>query len=179
MNALTELIQSLEAQSRRTLLFGLAGLLVLVAVLVWVVLPAYEYKSELQRRQAETRRLLGTLAELKSEYQQAKRSAQGRGTGSRQPNDFSLFSFVENQAGRDGIKEHIAYMRPSTEESPQGLVERQVQIRLEKIRLAPLIDFLKHIEYAEARIHVKRLTVRSPRNNPGELRVDLLLAAFE
>jgi len=179
MDILHRLSQITQGSSRRTVLIGTAAVLILVSIVVWGVLPVYEYRQELRQRQEQTRQQLAQVSRLAAEYRQAKRAAASRPDDDAKSTQSSLFSFVENQADRDDIKRHIAYMRPNTVESPTGAVEKQVQIRLEDIRLAPFLAFLKHIEYAETDISVTRLTIRSPRDNPGQLRVDLLLAAYE
>lgn len=165
-----------EVLPMKTLTFAIVGLLLTVAVVVWGIVPAYEYRDELRSRQDRAAKLLDEIVRLKSLYRQSKQSSNGHSDDGRASADFSLFSFLENKAGSDGIKKHIGSMRPKTVESPDGLVQRQVQISLEKIRLVPLLSYLKHIEYAGKQISVQRMTIRSSKEAPGELRVDLLLS---
>jgi hypothetical protein len=66
------------------------------------------------------------------------------------PANFSLFSFLERQAGTSGIKDKITYMRPgSTVDEFTGLTISQVEMRLQDITLEDLASYLFKIEAAE------------------------------
>jgi general secretion pathway protein M len=163
---------------QRQILFGVGILCVLLALVFWGIVPAYDYKAELKAKQQQTRVRLQELKALKAEYEQARSSSGNtQALGSKGPG-FTLFSYLEQQASRDGIKERIAYMRPSSENLDSGVVEEQVQMRLENVRLPSLVAFLKSIEFAQESIFVKRMTIRSPRANPGQLRSDLVIVTY-
>jgi len=163
---------------QRQILFGVGLVCVLLALIFWGIVPAYDYKAELRDKQQRTRVRLQELEALKAEYEQAKSSSGStQAIGSKGP-EFTLFSYLEQQASRDGIKGQIAYMRPSSENLASGVVEEQVQMRLENIRLPSLVAFLKSIEFAPEAIFVKRMTIRSPRSNPGQLRSDLVIVTY-
>jgi len=163
---------------QQQILFGTGIVCVILAVIFWGLVPAYEYKADLKSQQERTRQRLEELQALKAEFEQAKAgSGNTRAMGEKGPG-FTLFSFLEQQATRDGIKEQIAYMRPSSESLSTGVVEDQVQMRLENVRLPNLVAFLKNIEYAPESIFVKRMTIRSPRSDPGQLRSDLVIVTY-
>jgi general secretion pathway protein M len=163
---------------QRQILFGVGILCVLLALVFWGIVPAYNYRAELKDKQQQTRVRLQELKALKAEYEQARsRSGNPRALGSKGP-EFTLFSYLEQQASRDGVKEQIAYMRPSSDNLASGVVEEQVQMRLENIRLPRLVAFLESIEYAPESIFVKRMTIRSPRASPGQLRSDLVIVTY-
>ena len=163
---------------QRQILFGTGIVCVILAIIFWGILPAYEYRAELQDKQQKTRVRLQELEALKAKYEHARASSGNTQAMGEKGPGFTLFSFLEQQATRDGIKEQIAYMRPSSESLSTGVVEDQVQIRLENVRLPRLVAFLKNIEYAPESIFVKRMTIRSPRSNPGQLRSDLVIVTF-
>lgn len=165
-------------QQQRQIIFGTGILFIILAAVFWGLVPAYEYKAELKDQQERTLQRLQELQSLKTQYEQARSSSgSSRAMGEKGPG-FTLFSFLEQQASRDGIKEQIAFMRPSSENLSSGVIEDQVQMRLESVRLPSLAAFLKNIEFAPESIFVKRMTIRSPRANPGQLRSDLVIVTY-
>jgi general secretion pathway protein M len=169
----------MDAKQRKLAIFGAAALLVLMAIYQWGVVPAMEYKQELISRQEQARVRLKELRALSERYERAKRSAGKDDSVGSKPSGFTLFSYLETRASKDGLKQKIDYMRPSTKALSGGLEERMVQMRLERVALETLIRFLRHVEFAREGIYVKRITIRSPRSNPGELKVDLVFSTFE
>ena len=169
----------MDPKQRKYAVFGAAALLLLLAVYQWGVVPALEHKQELIRKQKHTRVRLKELQELGERYERAKQSAGNDESVGSKPSGFTLFSHLESQASKDGLKQKIDYMRPSTQSLSGGLQEQMVQMRLERVSLERLMRFLQHVELAPEGIYVKRATIRSPRNSPGELKVDLVFSTFE
>jgi general secretion pathway protein M len=162
---------------RKHVLYSAAALLLLLAFIQWVLIPAQNYREELKHSQEQALQRLQELKSLGQQLQQAKgHSLQGVRFG-KKPAGFTLFSFLEQQATADKIKDSVEYMRPLTEER-DGRSQEKVQMRLEPIRLASLATFLAHVEQAPEGIFIERITVRSPRQDPGRLRVDLVFATF-
>ena len=163
---------------RQRLIFSLAGCLVLLAGYQWLLKPALNYRQEIRQEQQESRQRLEDLQRLKRRYLQAKQGSGAKSMFGEKPKGFTLFSSLERQAAQAAMKENIEFMRPSSRQTSQGFLEQQVELRLDKVRLAKLIDFLADIESAKENIFLKRLTIRSPRAEPGSLKVDLLVVTY-
>ncbi len=168
----------MDQAKKRNILIAAAVICILLAGYQWGLVPVFNYRQELVREQHQAATRLQELFKLKERYGQVRQNeAQGKDLGQR-TKGFSLFSYLEKQTTKDGVKEWVIYMRPTTQTMSEGLVEEQVQMRLENIRLAKLMDFLKHVEYAPEDISVKRAAIRSPKNSPGELQVDLVFVIY-
>lgn len=63
------------------------------------------------------------------------------------PANFSLFAFLDAQARVTGVKEQVVYMKPSEKKMENNdLGYSIVKVKVSKIYLKKLIDFLKRIE---------------------------------
>ena len=163
---------------RQRLIFSIAGCLVLLAGYQWLLKPALDYRREIRQEQRESRQRLEVLQRLKGRYVQAKQGSRADSVFGEKQKGFTLFSYLERRAAQAAMKENIEFMRPSSRQTSQGFLEQQVELRLDQVRLAKLIDFLADIESAKENIFLKRLTIRSPRSEPGSLKVDLLAVTY-
>jgi len=95
----------------------------------------------------------------------------------REPN-FSLFTFLDVQAQRADIKRLIQYMKPTVIEKDGERNESVVEMKIEKIDLANLVQYLGLIESEEKVVSIKRLSIQSGRDDAGYLDVVLQMVTF-
>lgn len=153
-----------------------AGALVYVAAVAPVLGRLSELDARIARRQVE----LGQLAALRAQYAQLKaqvdqveaRIAEARGT-------FSILSFLEGQAVRLGIRDRIASMRPQTTPLFDRYRETAVEVRLERVSLNQLVNYLYQLEATPQRLVIKRLNIRTRFDNPAQLDVTFQVATYE
>ena len=156
------------------------ALAVLVAFLIYEFgfAPAISYKKELVQEQEQTEKRLKELKKLQKEYERAKSSGDKSGSMGEKSPDFTLFSYLEKQASKNGIKNNIEFMRPSSQELSSGVMEKQVELRIGNVSLSKLTNFLQQIEFAPEGIFVKRITIRSPKSNPGNLQINSVIVTY-
>ncbi|WP_027370963.1 type II secretion system protein GspM [Desulfovermiculus halophilus] len=164
-------------RQKKRLLYSAAAVLLLVGLIQWGLIPAQHYRQGLKQSQEQALHRLQELRQLGAELKEAQKRSEGPQERGQKQEDFTLFSFLENQATKDNIKGSVEYMRPLTDERNDRSQEK-VQMRLEPVRLARLATFLAHVEQAPEGIFIERMTIRSPRQEPGRLRVDLVFATF-
>jgi general secretion pathway protein M len=150
--------------------------LVLALLLIAVVLPLRSLNSQLDSRIDRANEQLVQLSSLTAEYSNAQTRAPKAQSTRRNPG-FTLFSFLEDAASRDGIKDRIEFMRPGENLGEGGVREEIVEMRLSAIRLSKLVPFLHRIENGEETVFVRRLTIRAQSRDPGLLDVDLTAVA--
>jgi general secretion pathway protein M len=92
---------------------------------------------------------------------------------------FTLFSFLEKAAGKAGVKRHIKYMKPSSSKGEGGWKETMVEMKLDKISLKRLMDYLYLIELSGKAIQIKRCAVTENKGLKGSLDVVLQVITFE
>lgn len=97
----------------------------------------------------------------------------------RRQKGFTLFPFLEEAATGAAIKANIKYMKPSQTGGDGVRQESQVEMKLEKITLPQLVDFLRRIESPQNVVSVRRITVQESKSLPGALDVVLQVVTFE
>nr|AGF93675.1 hypothetical protein FLSS-16_0016 [uncultured organism] len=166
------------SSSNRKWIYLAAAVLVAVLIYQWGLSPVLSYKKELVQRQEEAQERLQELKKLEKRYVQAQKSSDKSDSLDQKDPNFTLFSYLEEQASKNGIKDNIEFMRPSSENLSSGVTERQVELRIGNVSLDKLTEFLKQIEFAPETIFVKRLTIRSPEKNPGNLQVNSIIVTY-
>lgn len=117
---------------------------------------------------------------LQKEYQQIsenKRDIMGR-LQSRSP-EFSLFTFVEQQIDTFRMKERVTSIKPGVSDYQEGVRQALIDLKIEGIVLAQLVDFLASIESFDKVVFVERIVVQNNSREDGLLDVMLSVLTFE
>jgi general secretion pathway protein M len=167
----------LSRRDRKALTVG--GIVVLVTILVFgLILPYREAMSRLDSRIAARQKQVREVQTLQQEYRMLQRQlAEARSRLSRSTG-FSLFSFIESQTARVATKENLIYMRPQQTANREGGREESVEIKLEKLRLDQLVQFLYGIESADAYLQVGNLRVRTRFDDRSLLDATMTISSF-
>ncbi|MGM0609472.1 MAG: hypothetical protein ACQES5_00135 [Thermodesulfobacteriota bacterium] len=169
----------MQFERRKAIIFSIAVFLLLIGIYQWAVIPIVEYNQNILSEQKKTKIRLKELLALNEKYEAAKRPSGEDASLIPGFSGATLFSYLEAQASKDGLKPNIDYMRPSTQDVSDELEEKTVQMRLKKISLKKFVLFLEHVELGSETVYVKRISVRSPLNNSEGLNVDLTFCAFK
>ncbi len=168
----------LERREKQTVAIGI-GFLVFFIILQFGVSPYFSARKKLEISTEKKQSELVELKILQKEYQGFKKQAGGikEQLTEREPN-FSLFSFLDKQATTAEIKTLISYMKPSTVEGEGELQESVVEMKLQRISLKQLVDFLKLIESPEKVVSVKRISIQESGRDKGLLEVIMQIVTF-
>ena len=144
------------------------------------VFPVLADRKRLQKSIAAKEKGLVEMVRLSQEYAVLKqRSHTAENVIKKRPPGFTLFSFLEKAAGKAGVKRHIKYMKPSSAKSEGGWKETMVEMKLDKISLKRLMDYLVLIELSKKAIQIKRCAVTDNKGRKGTLDVVLQAVTFE
>jgi general secretion pathway protein M len=145
-----------------------------------LVFPFFERMKRVQRGVEAKEDALEEIVRLSAEYQRYQRGSQDvRQALSRRRGGFTLFSFLEREAGDAGVKEYIKYMKPSTSSGPGSYKESLVEMKLEAISLSQLVDYLHKIEEPENLVMVKRISIKETKGKSGYLDTILQVMTFQ
>jgi general secretion pathway protein M len=126
-----------------------------------IVFPILDRRTRLQAQIVSKTRDLAAMKLDSSEYTRLTQHAQQSELRVKaRPKGFTLFSFLDNLAGRTGIKQNIAYMKPSTtsvRNSPFSL--SMVEMRINSLTMEQLVNFLHGIEASPNMIWIKRISI--------------------
>jgi len=157
-------------KQEKLVLFAGTGFLALFFLAQFLVIPFLENRDALKRGIESKRAGLKEMRTLKAEYESYQKGAEGiKGRLQGREKGFTLFSYMEQAAGRARIKDHISYMKPSDSQSNGGVKESMVEMKLDKINLRQLVDYLYQVESPGHLVRVKRLSVKDNPSAPGYL----------
>ena len=136
-------------------------LLVLFLVVQLALIPFIDAKERARRSVTANEKILQEMYSLSADY----KALQGGSLNikqalSQRPKDFTLFSFLEKQAGKAGVKPNIKYMKPSTSVETGPYQESSVEMKIEKITLKQLVEYLHLVESRKYPVSVKRISVK-------------------
>src|SRR5208283_5610373 len=171
--------QKLEPRER--ILVKIAGGLVGVFLIYNLIyLPIVDLSSGLQdkivqRKQelAQVRRLAANYAQLKSDLANAERHTVPLGK------DFSLFSVIEASMTKSVGREKIGSIAPGTDRKlTDGFTEYSVQLKLDNVNLAQLVDALYGINSLPMPIGVSTIRIQRRTQDTHSYDVDLTCVAL-
>jgi general secretion pathway protein M len=140
-----------------------------------------DQKERLERVLDVNLKDLMEIQQLKSEYEALNRRADtSRFRFERRSREFTLFSFLDRLAGEVGIKENIAYMKPSTtsqKESPYKI--SLVEMKLNGISMEQMTQFLHKIETSQNMVSIKRLSLTKPEEAQNRINAVMQVQTFE
>jgi len=164
---------AISRRDRTALTVGAIVLLVFVLV-QFVLFPLLDKRRRLEKTVTSRRQHLAEMQAMQQRYSRLHARSSGLEEQlAKRAGDFSLFSFIEQQGGQAGVKEHIAYMKPSTMTGKGALREVMVEIKLQAIGLAQLVRFLDSIESPQNVVEIKRISIQENTKNKGTLDVVL------
>jgi general secretion pathway protein M len=144
---------------------------VVVALLVqFAVLPYFDARQKVRGAIDKGEKTLREIATLATEYDILRqRSEEVRRVIARRPPGFALFSYLEKRAGDAGVKTNIKSINP-LKATPEGAFEETaVEIKLDKLTMKQLTDFLYMVESREDLVRVRKMSVGKMKESPEYL----------
>ena len=169
----------ISPRDRRVLFIGGAFVL-LFLVMQMVVLPLIDERKRLQKGIAAREKGLIEMKELQDRYRDlhSKANTLSDQLGSRDSN-FSLFSFLEQNAAKAKVKKNIAYMKPSEVADDGPFKEIFVEMKIQTVTLRQLVDFLKLVESSENIVALKRISIQENKKEKQTLDVILQVVSLD
>jgi general secretion pathway protein M len=129
-----------------------------------VVFPFMDQRERLGRILETNVKNLGEIRALKSDYEALSRRADTSNFRfEKRSKGFTLFSFLDILAGEAGIKENIAYMKPSTTVQKESAYKISlVEMKLTGITMEQMTQYLHKIETSKNMVSIKRLSLTKP-----------------
>jgi len=168
----------LEKREKRIVVAGVI-FLVCFALFQLTVSPLLQARQQTQKALIQKKEDIKKIRQLQEEYRQLQNQAvniQNR-LQKRSPS-FTLFSFIEERATTAKVKQQIKSMTPSTSEGEGQLQESRVDLKLDKISLQQLVDFLQQIESTDDVVTIKRISIQENSKEEGLLDVVMQIITF-
>ena len=148
--------------AREKFVIAAGGALVFVFLTVqFFYLPLVDRKQALERILAAEQDAAVQMADLRDRYLAAVRNMDsGQTFLAARPREFTLFSFLDSQAEKSGVKKNIEYMRPFSQDTDDGPYRvSKVRLKLNNLYLTDFIDFLTGVETADSGVVVTSLSL--------------------
>lgn len=143
---------------------------VLLGLYLWVVAPLADGITAREKRLADARRVEAEAGQLATRIDRAKQGP----AGPVRPEGFTLFSYVEGAATREGVKNHVEFMRPANRELGGGRRESAVDLRLSGLAMPQLLAFLQRVESPAQGVRIRQLILQP--SQKGGLDADMSVA---
>ena len=93
--------------------------------------------------------------------------------------DFTLFAYLEKKATQASVRGRIKQMNSSKGIQTTSMEESLIDMKLEKITIKQLTDFLYYVESPADLVTVKRITINKMKESPEYLNAQLLISSFQ
>jgi type II secretory pathway component PulM len=167
------------AKRERYFVIGVACFVGVIVLHELLLSPFFENRTKMQRGVEANKAYLREVMGLAAEYEAKKRVSQDMAQAlTRRTRGFSLYDYLDQAAKNTGIKKHVQSMLPSAKGEGQ-FKESTVDMDLEAVTGAQLMEFLYEIESPEDLISIKRMTVKQNGKQDGVLDVSFLALTLE
>lgn len=180
---ITPLLSTMANLRRRERLAVCAAACALVLFLIvqLVIFPVFDKRARL-RAQIKTKQVnLLEIQSLKAEYEKLSLRAKGADEQlKKRPKSFTLFSFLDNLAGKSGIKQNIVYMKPSTtnlKNSPYVL--SIVEMKVQSLTMEQLVTLLYGVETSGEQVRIKRMSLSKGEQKEGLINAILQVETYQ
>lgn len=164
----------------RWLVLGTAVFLCLVLLFALVVNPVVDNKQKYERMAREKRQDLAQFHQFASEYRSLQLSLEElQKRIATAESDVSLLAAMESNARKLGLAEKIASMKPFTTDLESGMVQSSVEMRVEKVDLKGLVEFIESIEKGPNMAVTTRLRIKTRFDDPALLDSTILVTTLE
>jgi len=174
-----EFWNKLEPKQRK-MVAGAAIFVVMALILEMVVFPFWEAKGKLNKSIISNQKRLAELRELETEFvareaviSRIKRNVSMRGS------NFSLFSYLEKKAAQANVRGYIKYMNSSKGAPSDSFEESLIDMKLDKITIKQLADFLYLADSPSDLVRIKKITINKMKESPEYLSVQLQVSSFQ
>ena len=93
--------------------------------------------------------------------------------------EFSLFSFVERHIDSARLKQRVTSINPTLSDYQEGIRRSVIDLKIEGVVLAQLVDFLASIESFNEAVFIDRVVVQGNPSESGLLDATLSVVTFE
>jgi general secretion pathway protein M len=160
----------------------MAGLIFVGAALFiqFAVVPYFEARQKVHSAIVANEKALQELFILGAEYGVLRqRSEEIKRLIERRPPGFALFSYLEKRAGEAAVKTNIRSMNPLKSSPAGGYEETAVEMKLDKLTMKQLVDFLYLVESPEEMVRIRRAAILKMKESPEYLSVLIQVFTYQ
>jgi len=160
---------------------GATAFICLFIIMQFVFFPMIDKRDRLHRQIDIKTAAIEEMLTLKSEYDTAAKYINfSKNRLAKRQKGFTLFSFLDELAGRTGIKNKIKYMKPSSTTQKDGSHKLSlVEMKIEAVTLKELTTYLYRVETSENTVFVRRISISKADKSQGLIDAILQVETYE
>ncbi|MDD4356437.1 MAG: hypothetical protein PHN98_04220 [Smithellaceae bacterium] len=164
---------------QRYLVAACAAVVIFTLLLKFVFFPLWDFRAKTKKSITNNSKKLNELVKIDAELsrQNAKMSRFKNAFGSRRSN-FTLLSYLEKKAYSANVRGSITHMNSMQGVRSASFEETLTDLKLEKITIKQLADFIYQIEAPDELIRIKRITVEKMKENPDYINAQFIIASY-
>jgi len=158
------------------------GFIILIFILGnFVISPYFSQMARMENTIQVQSKALEEMRVSKAQYNDLQKTiAQSKMRLTQREKGFTLFSFLDDLAGKVQIKGHIAYMKPSRISQKNGKYKlSRVEMKLQDITMNQLVPFLYMIETSHNGVYINRISISKTETVEGFINAVLQLVTYE
>ena len=165
---------------QRKLVAG-AAIFVLAALIMEIaVFPFWEAREKLSKAISVNQKKLAQMNELSEEFTTlAAKTAIIKRVMATRGADSTLFSYLEKRATLANVRGRIKYMNSSRGMQSASFEESLIDMKLDKITIKQLADFLFFAESPADLVRIKKITVNKMKESPEYLSAQLQISSLQ
>lgn len=169
----------LDAKQQK-LVAGAAIFVGIALIMEIVIFPFAQAKEKLTKAIKVNQKKLVEINELSAEFAllEAKTAATKRAVSMHGAN-FTLFSYLEKKATQANVRGRIKYMNSSRGTQSSSFEESLVDMKLDKITIKQLTDFLYYAESPADLVRIKKISVNKMKESPEYLSAQLQISSLQ
>ena len=154
------ILSRLNRRERIAVIAAAACVFVFVVV-EFIITPITERRTRLEAILRQKQSVLAEMQSMKREYMSLKgENERFRQNFTARPQGFTLFSFLDQLAGEAGVKDNIAYMKPSKSRPKNSLYPlSMVELKLERISITQLTPYIHMVETSKNMVFIRRISI--------------------
>jgi general secretion pathway protein M len=170
-----------KLDERQRYLAAGAAIVVLIALILEIaVFPFREAKEKLTKAVQTNQKKLNEIIKLDAEFtlQEAAMAKIKRAMSARSA-DFTLFAYLEKKAAQANVQGRIKYMNSSRGVQSAYFEESLIDMKLDKITIKQLTDFLYFAESPADLVKIKKITISKMKESPEYLSAQLQISSVQ
>lgn len=173
---------NINLQRRDKLAITIAGIALFVfLVLQLIIFPLLGGRDKIRQNITAKTVALQEIREGKAQYHALSQNSSNMDARlNKRPKTFALFSFIDQLAGKSGIKGNISSMKPSTSNVKNSSHRlSSVEMKLNALTMEQLTTFLHGLEDPKNVVWIKRISISKADKNEGLLNTILKAETFQ
>ncbi|HAJ28048.1 MAG TPA: hypothetical protein DCG53_12535 [Syntrophus sp. (in: bacteria)] len=176
---ITNIWNNLSGIQRRYVIGGTIIVALMLSFLL-VIVPFYDGRSRTSTAIKSNEKILKDISLLGVDYSKHKRRIEEvQSILAKRPADFTLFAYLDNKAGESGLKSYIKAMNPAKISTSGDYEEIGVEMKLERVTLRQVANYLYLVESPQDLIKIKRMSVTKMKEAPEYLNATLLVSTYQ